>query len=64
MQTTEQSYRDRLNRVRAYQHANLEPDIGIDAPSEVVCLPSYHWHRIYTAMSDKTVATILHRRFL
>lgn len=61
MKTTEQSYRERLDRVTAYLHANLETDIGIDALSEVACLSSYHWHRIYTAMTGETVATTLRR---
>lgn len=61
MKTTQQSYRDRLNRVTAYLHANLESDIGIDALSDVACLSSYHWHRIYTAMSGETVAVTLRR---
>ena len=30
-QTTLQSYRERLNRVTAFLHANLETDIGIEA---------------------------------
>jgi AraC family transcriptional regulator len=61
LKTTEQSYRLRLDRVTAFLHANLETDIGIDALSEVACLSSYHWHRIYTAMSGETVATTLRR---
>jgi transcriptional regulator GlxA family with amidase domain len=61
MKTTEQSYRSRLERVTAYLHANLESDIGIDELSEVACLSSYHWHRIYTAMSGETVANTLRR---
>ena len=61
MKTTEQSYRERLDRVTAFLHANLETDIGIDELSEVACLSSYHWHRIYTAMSGETVATTLRR---
>lgn len=61
MKTTQQSYRERLDRVTAFLHANLETDIGIDALSEVACLSSYHWHRIYTAMSGETVASTLRR---
>jgi AraC family transcriptional regulator len=47
MKTTEQRY---LDRVTTFLHANLETNIGIDALSEVACLSSFHWHRIYTAM--------------
>lgn len=61
MKTTQQSYQERLDRVTAFLHANLETDIGIDALSEVACLPSYHWHRIYTAMTGETVANTLRR---
>ena len=61
MKSTEHSYRERLDRVTAFLHANLEADIGIDELSEVACLSSYHWHRIYTAMSGETVATTLRR---
>ena len=61
MKTTQQSYRERLDRVTAFLHANLETDIGIDELSDVACLSSYHWHRIYTAMSGETVATTLRR---
>lgn len=61
MKTTQQSYRERLDRVTAYLHANLETDIGIEALSDVACLSSYHWHRIYTAMTGETVAVTLRR---
>lgn len=61
MKTTQASYRERLDRVTAYLHANLETDIGIDELSEVACLSSYHWHRIYTAMGGETIATTLRR---
>lgn len=61
LRTTQQSYRERLDRVTAYLHANLETDIGIDDLSNVACLSSYHWHRIYTAMSGETVAITLRR---
>ena len=61
MKSTEQSYRERLNRVTAYLHANLETDIGIEELSQVACLSSYHWHRIYHAMSGETVAATLRR---
>lgn len=61
MKSTQQSYRERLDRVTAFLHANLETDIGIDELSDVACLSSYHWHRIYTAMSGETVATTLRR---
>ncbi len=61
MNTTQKSYVDRLNRVTAFMHANLERDIGIEELSEIACLSSYHWHRIYTAMRGETVATTLRR---
>lgn len=61
MKTTQQSYRERLDRVTAFLHANLETDIGIEALSDVACLSSYHWHRIYTAMTGETVANTLRR---
>ena len=61
MTTTQQSYRIRLARVTEFLHANLESDIGIDDLSNVACLSSYHWHRIYTAMRGETVATTLRR---
>lgn len=35
MQTTQQSYRARLDRVTAFLHANLETDIGIEALSDL-----------------------------
>lgn len=61
MKTTEQSYRERLDRVIAFLHANLETHIGIEDLSDVACLSSYHWHRIYTAMTGETVTTTLRR---
>lgn len=61
MNRTEASYRARLERVTAFLHANLETSIGIEDLSDVACLSSYHWHRIYTAMSGETVATTLRR---
>jgi AraC family transcriptional regulator len=61
MKTTEQSYRERLDRVIAFLHANLETDIGIEALSDVACLSNCHSHRIYTAMCGETVAVTLRR---
>ncbi|MCO6409161.1 AraC family transcriptional regulator [Hoeflea alexandrii] len=61
MRATQQSYRDRLDRVTAYLHANVESDIDIVSLSNVACLSSYHWHRIYTAMVGETVAATLRR---
>lgn len=61
MHSTQQSYRERLDRVTAFLHANLESNIGIDELADVACLSNYHWHRIYTAMSGETVATTLRR---
>ena len=61
MKSTQQSYRERLDRVTAYLHANLETDIRIETLAEVACLSSYHWHRIYSSMCGETVATTLRR---
>ena len=61
MQSTQQQYQEKLDRVTAFLHANLETDINIDSLADVACLSSYHWHRIYTAMNGETVATTLRR---
>ena len=61
MHTTNQNHLERLDRVTAFLHANLETDIRIEDLSEVACLSSYHWHRIFTAITGETVAVTLRR---
>lgn len=56
---TQPNYREPLDRVTAYLHAILATDIRIEALSNVACLSSYHWRRIYKAMTGETLH--LHR---
>jgi AraC family transcriptional regulator len=59
--STQNSYRDRLGRVRDYIYDHLEDDLSFDRMAEIACLSPYHWSRIYHAIQGETVVDTIRR---
>ncbi|MGD9476599.1 AraC family transcriptional regulator [Shinella sp. G-2] len=55
------AYEKRLLRVSAYIYEHLEEDLDLDRLSEIACLSAHHWHRVYRAVHNETLATTVRR---
>jgi AraC family transcriptional regulator len=55
------TYSERLDRVAAYIEAHLDDTIDLLTLAEVAHLSSYHFHRVYHAVSGETVAVTVKR---
>jgi AraC family transcriptional regulator len=55
------AYEKRLLRVSAYIHDHLEEDLDLDRLSEIACLSAHHWHRVYRAVHNETLAGTVRR---
>lgn len=55
------AYEKRLLRVSAYIYEHLEEDLDLDRLSEIACLSAYHWHRVYRAVHNETLAGTVRR---
>lgn len=54
-------YAERLNRVTAYIHANLDEALSFEKMAEIAYLSPYHFHRIYRAARGETIAATVRR---
>lgn len=54
-------YAERLNRVIAYIHANLDDSLSFEKMAEIAYLSPYHFHRIYRAARGETIAATVRR---
>ncbi|MFC6444134.1 AraC family transcriptional regulator [Shinella zoogloeoides] len=55
------AYEKRLLRVSAYIYEHLDEDMDLDRLSEIACLSAHHWHRVYRAVHNETLATTVRR---
>ena len=55
------AYEKRLLRVSAYIHEHLDEDMDLDRLSEIACLSAHHWHRVYRAVHNETLAATVRR---
>ena len=55
------SYQDRLLRVIAYIHDNLDGDLSLDTLADIACMSRFHWHRVFRGMTGETVADAVRR---
>ncbi|WP_439616889.1 AraC family transcriptional regulator [Shinella sp.] len=55
------SYEKRLSRVSAYIYDHLDEDIDLDRLAEIACLSAHHWHRVYRAVHNETLAATVRR---
>lgn len=54
-------YAERLNRVIAYIHSNLDDSLSFEKVAEIAYLSPYHFHRIYRAARGETIAATVRR---
>jgi AraC family transcriptional regulator len=52
---TEDSYRERINRVLGYIAGRLDAQLPLDELAEVACFSPYHFHRIFRGMVGEPV---------
>lgn len=55
------AYEKRLLRVSAYIHEHLDEELDLDRLSEIACLSAHHWHRVYRAVHNETLAATVRR---
>lgn len=55
------AYEKRLLRVSTYIYDHLEEDLDLDRVSEIACLSAHHWHRVYRAVHNETLASTVRR---
>lgn len=55
-ETTKQSYIDRINKVLTYIEQHLDDDLNVKTLSGVAYLSVYHFHRIFSAFTDMSLA--------
>jgi AraC family transcriptional regulator len=58
------THKERIDRVVAYIHDNLDAPLDMDRLGEVACLSPHHWHRIYREIMDETASQTVRRRRL
>ncbi len=57
-------YQERIARVLRYIETNLDNAPSLQELSQVACFSSYHFHRIFTAMTNESVAAYVRRLLL
>ncbi len=60
----QQAHKERIERVVAYIHENLDEPLTMESLGEVACLSSHHWHRIYREIMGETASQTIRRRRL
>lgn len=58
------AHRERIERVVAFIHNNLDAPLDMDRLGEVACLSPHHWHRIYREIMGETASQTVRRRRL
>jgi AraC family transcriptional regulator len=60
-QTTWIDYKERILRVLTQIQAHLEETLDLEDLARVACISNFHFHRIFAAMTGKTVADHVRR---
>ncbi len=60
-QTTWNDYNDRILRVLTHIQAHLDEALDLEALARVACFSSFHFHRIFAAMTGETIADHVRR---
>ena len=55
------TYEKRLLRVSAYIYEHLDEDLDLDRLADIACLSAHHWHRVYRAVHNETLAATVRR---
>ncbi len=59
--STQEDYRQRLDRVRAYLESHLSAPVDLAALARVACLSPYHFHRVFRSVLGETVGDYVRR---
>lgn len=59
--TTHTDYAERLERVITWLADHLDDTLDLAKLADVACMSPYHFHRIYHAMQQETVADTVRR---
>lgn len=58
------THKERIDRVVAYIHENLDAPLDMETLGEIACLSPHHWHRIYREIMGETASQTIRRRRL
>ncbi|MFA5324640.1 MAG: AraC family transcriptional regulator [Bacteroidales bacterium] len=56
-----QEYIARINRVTDYIEKHLDEDITLDKVAKIACFSSFHFHRIFSSLTNETLNTFIQR---
>lgn len=56
-----QEYIARINRVIDYIERHLSEDIKLDTIAQIACFSPFHFHRIFSALTNETVSAFIQR---
>jgi AraC family transcriptional regulator len=60
-QTTWNDYQERILRVLRHVQAHLDESLDLEALARVACFSSFHFHRVFAAMTGETMADHVRR---
>ncbi len=58
------AHKERIDRVVAHIHENLDAPLDMEMLGEIACLSPHHWHRIYREIMGETASQTIRRRRL
>lgn len=59
--STELTYIERIDRVRAHIRDHLDQPLDLDRLADIACYSRFHWHRVYRAMTGETATQTVRR---
>src|ERR1700678_4571880 len=60
-ETTWNDYQERILRVLTHIHEHLDEALDLEELARVACFSSFHFHRIFAAMTGETIADLVRR---
>lgn len=57
-----EEYIARINRVTDYIEKHLNEEISLDIIAQVACFSPFHFHRIFTTLTNETINTFIQRK--
>ena len=60
-QTRRSEYVARINRVMDYIESHLAEELSLDVLAKIACFSSFHFHRIFAAMTGETLNHFVRR---
>ena len=60
-QTTRNDYQERILRVMTHVQMHLDESLDLEELARVACFSSFHFHRVFAAMTGETIADHVRR---